>query len=539
MLTPAQSAPSTRVPALPSVKCSTCAFPVPLSSLSDHVCSPQQHRLRGDSQPLPRARPSNAYTPSPNLASRVPFPTMATPAPRPEDYMPGGQSGMAGVGRRAFQSPAFAPVFVLDAIQQPPQGMQGRRPNPPQFLDIASTSGKNTLLSRRYHDTYLFLDTATPPLSPNSTQSSPRSHSPRSPVSQSPINSVPVITGSRTPSPALLPRRWASRTHSNRSHSPPPRNAPTPSSTSSRPLLAQHHKNTLGQTPSVSPSPSSKNDTSHNPRAELIGPSSPTDSDSSGHGLAYDRDDGKEGTDEEKVIAGRYSLDKERVSVSSQSAYSTASRTRLTRDDLLASSPRRSHTTPTVGPRGGAGGFASPLGSASPPGSGAARSVSDAKNLRREKDKATASRPRICVRCERNIEGGRWVRTDTNKGVLCERCWKNMYLPKVCCPYLGNAYLADRRAFVSAGDATSRSNRRQCTRRTDSSRANITAIASAVSRATSHFRTSHFMCTTGTRCARSITTRRTARCAPRPHVGGQSKARAQSRMWGTGTTRIV
>ena len=35
-----------------------------------------------------------------------------------------------------------------------------------------------------------------------------------------------------------------------------------------------------------------------------------------------------------------------------------------------------------------------------------------------------------CMRCEKTIEGGRWIATDTG-GVLCERCWKNMYLPKV------------------------------------------------------------------------------------------------------------
>ncbi|KAF8508376.1 hypothetical protein JB92DRAFT_2640971, partial [Gautieria morchelliformis] len=39
-------------------------------------------------------------------------------------------------------------------------------------------------------------------------------------------------------------------------------------------------------------------------------------------------------------------------------------------------------------------------------------------------------KPRVCLRCERSIETGRWIKMDTGKGVLCERCWKNMYLPK-------------------------------------------------------------------------------------------------------------
>jgi len=38
---------------------------------------------------------------------------------------------------------------------------------------------------------------------------------------------------------------------------------------------------------------------------------------------------------------------------------------------------------------------------------------------------------RACVHCRKEIEDGRWIRVDTG-GVLCEKCWKNMYLPKVC-----------------------------------------------------------------------------------------------------------
>jgi len=38
---------------------------------------------------------------------------------------------------------------------------------------------------------------------------------------------------------------------------------------------------------------------------------------------------------------------------------------------------------------------------------------------------------RACVHCRKEIEDGRWIRVDTG-GVLCEGCWKNMYLPKVC-----------------------------------------------------------------------------------------------------------
>lgn len=44
--------------------------------------------------------------------------------------------------------------------------------------------------------------------------------------------------------------------------------------------------------------------------------------------------------------------------------------------------------------------------------------------------KEKVRKPRICLRCEKKIEDGRWVKVDTG-GALCERCWKNMYLPKV------------------------------------------------------------------------------------------------------------
>lgn len=37
---------------------------------------------------------------------------------------------------------------------------------------------------------------------------------------------------------------------------------------------------------------------------------------------------------------------------------------------------------------------------------------------------------RVCLKCQHKIEDGRWVQVD-NGGVLCEKCWKNMYLPKV------------------------------------------------------------------------------------------------------------
>ena len=36
-----------------------------------------------------------------------------------------------------------------------------------------------------------------------------------------------------------------------------------------------------------------------------------------------------------------------------------------------------------------------------------------------------------CIRCSKDIEDKRWISVENGKGVLCDKCWKNMYLPKV------------------------------------------------------------------------------------------------------------
>jgi hypothetical protein len=51
-----------------------------------------------------------------------------------------------------------------------------------------------------------------------------------------------------------------------------------------------------------------------------------------------------------------------------------------------------------------------------------------------DRDRATVQRRNVaatkyCVRCEQSIPDGRWIQTD-GPGVLCEQCWKAMYLPK-------------------------------------------------------------------------------------------------------------
>jgi hypothetical protein len=46
-------------------------------------------------------------------------------------------------------------------------------------------------------------------------------------------------------------------------------------------------------------------------------------------------------------------------------------------------------------------------------------------------------KPKVCLKCTVAIENGRWVSTDGG-GVLCEKCWKHMYLPKVRLSWLGS-----------------------------------------------------------------------------------------------------
>jgi len=56
--------------------------------------------------------------------------------------------------------------------------------------------------------------------------------------------------------------------------------------------------------------------------------------------------------------------------------------------------------------------------------------LSPAREPSATRDQTRAPRkPKICVRCEKKIDDGKWVAVDGG-GVLCEKCWKNMYLPK-------------------------------------------------------------------------------------------------------------
>ncbi len=73
------------------------------------------------------------------------------------------------------------------------------------------------------------------------------------------------------------------------------------------------------------------------------------------------------------------------------------------RDSKPPKLPVRSHTSPT-------------LGAGRP----------DSRHIGKRK----GPKVRVCVKCEKQIEDGRWIQMEGGS-VLCDKCWKNMYLPKV------------------------------------------------------------------------------------------------------------
>ena len=97
--------------------------------------------------------------------------------------------------------------------------------------------------------------------------------------------------------------------------------------------------------------------------------------------------------------------------------------------------------------------------------------------LMMKKDKA-AKKVRTCLRCAKAIEDGKWVSVDGG-GVLCERCWKNMYLPKVCVFFFFQLLDVCRNySSRSAVGVPSQSSARLCRRPMASSRESITRNAS-------------------------------------------------------------
>ncbi|KAI0949905.1 hypothetical protein AcV7_008536 [Taiwanofungus camphoratus] len=444
----------------------------------------------------PMPSPSGLQTPyqqrarAPSAASHMSTASSYVGPPLPEiDTKIGGAAGMAGVGRRGFAAAARAAMFAMPTGHEnfgeepdmtPRQGMDGRRPNAPRFLDIASATN--------------LASSNTPPLSAGSGTSS---LSPRSPLSQkSPLSAgsagIPSPLSRTHPSTPISPSSapviaspvspMGSTLHRERvvppAPEPPKTSLPalpatptTPSAASIRLPFFEKFKNKLPEVETSNPEPELVNDT------QL--PSSPR-SESEYGGLAYADSDAEEdevtrantatpqpssvtGTvrpDDRKTPTGKnkirfpsvansesqYSesspvsprLPMRSLSASTgSSAYSARSAAKSTgaldrvmetlledpaspsassisspalfplplapdghRDSKPPKLPMRSHTSPTLG----------------------ASKHDSARGKKRPK-------VRVCVRCEKTIDDGRWIQMDGGS-VLCDKCWKNMYLPK-------------------------------------------------------------------------------------------------------------
>ncbi|KAI9452241.1 hypothetical protein BJY52DRAFT_1405826 [Lactarius psammicola] len=101
-----------------------------------------------------------------------------------------------------------------------------------------------------------------------------------------------------------------------------------------------------------------------------------------------------------------------------------------------ASKPLRSLTSPTQRDSSTLGGTINRRGGTI---SGAIGSGSSDKSRRKERLSEESSTSGLgkyretvftCMRCSKEIEDNRWIRVENGKGVLCGKCWKNMYLPK-------------------------------------------------------------------------------------------------------------
>ncbi|KAH9952104.1 hypothetical protein B0H21DRAFT_13958 [Amylocystis lapponica] len=432
-------------------------------------------------QQAPRARaPSNASVRRPSHEQRPPPPSAGTPPirspplgspPVEPNTASGGSAGMAGVGRRGFAAAARAAMFTLPgppgsgpeqprepwSNMAPTQGMDGRRANAPKFLDIASAAN--------------YSSAHTPPLSPGSATSSLSPHTPHS--QKSPVSAdlySPSSRHSTTPTNAGATPAIAS----------------TPSSPGgsfvlkdrSLPPALEPPKAALPVTPATPTTPASirlpffekfKNklpelDTGRQEpfefaKVELLSPDSP---ESEYGGLAY----ADSNADEDDVSVNRKrddtSADDDRDMVrfpsiaASESQYtaSEAPSPRLPMRSLSASTGASSYTVRTAAKSTGALDRAldtlfedplSPTSTASPgmfpkplapdgqrdskaPKLPARSHTSPTLGAGRAAEKKR-SKVRVCVRCEKTVEDGRWIQMDGGS-VLCDRCWKNMYLPK-------------------------------------------------------------------------------------------------------------
>ncbi|KAG5219483.1 Paxillin [Salix suchowensis] len=125
---------------------------------------------------------------------------------------------------------------------------------------------------------------------------------------------------------------------------------------------------------------------------------------------------------------------------------------------------------------------------------------------------------RVCRKCDKQIDDGRWIAIDGGGGgVLCETCWKNMYLPKRLIT----------RCARSVDDVIYRLKLLRYRPRMVNSRASITSSASVAQHARNHFRIRPSMCSMANHFVHIIITKRMTRFALQLYADNPSKGLAR------------
>lgn len=414
------------------------------ASLSPHSPVSGPPRTSLDRPPPQSARPSldSQRRGSPFGLPTPQTPSMSMPMERPREAP---VENMAGVGRRGFQAAAQAAMLAAtlsrgNTPQVPTPGMDGRRTNAPSHLNIDAD-----MLQRlceiclivdlpAYSLTTLFsFPSASASLSPNTPISS---HSPRSPSPHSPHGfPPPSIASSRTPSPTSVLFPGLQRALSPKSPDTVTADddrSPTPQNTR---LSSRYNKKELEINLAAKPAPS--NDV----------PPSPSDSDYSGSGLAYDQETesvtspkSAPTTLPEKSNSKSRSSNVQFPSITSPASTSAGLPTRSASSASTYSYASRS-TTRSAGALDtlfeGMRSPSMPVTPLSPatkspklPTRSRTTPALSSKSTAHGADAEASRRPKQCTRCSKTIDDGRWIKAE-GAGVLCERCWKTMYLPKV------------------------------------------------------------------------------------------------------------
>ncbi|EED82478.1 predicted protein [Postia placenta Mad-698-R] len=384
------------------------------------------------------------------------------------DTKTGGEAGMAGVGRRGFAAAAHAALFLahfeprngpveheLPPSMVPGQGMDGRRANAPKFLDIASatTYGTSTLSPRSPFSQKSPVSAGVP--SPLSRTHPAALTSPSAPiVASSPTSPVgSALRHDRVVSPGMEPPK-----------TPLSATPTTPSAASIRLPFFEKFKD-------------SKLRSELQPEDNLDTTAPDSDAESDYGGLAYARSSADEDEDEDKPLKTKLppistsvtpasdSDHKDKVRfpsiAGSESHYSESPVSpRLPQRSLSASTGTSTYSARTIAKSTGAldrvmetlledvvspstSAAASPAPLTAPllpenqrdsrppklptrshtsPTLGTGR-VEQARGKKRVKE-------RVCAKCTKIIDDGRWIQMEGGS-VLCDKCWKSMYLPKV------------------------------------------------------------------------------------------------------------